>query len=76
MVVDYLSAKARRFYSWADDVAGTKYWTFSIQHMSGDDISLPQMLTHLGNLAKQRAAEMKTVGIECVMLPMNVKDVE
>ena len=30
------------------------------------------MLTHLGNLAKQRAAEMKTAGIECIMLPMNV----
>ena len=71
-VVDYLSAKARRFYSWADDVAGTKYWPFPIQHMSGDDMSLPHMLTHLGNLAKQRAAEMKTVGIECIMLPMNV----
>ena len=28
--------------------------------------------THLGNLAKQRAAEMKTVGIECIVLPMNV----
>ena len=41
--------------------------------MSGDDISLPHMLTRLGNLAKQRAAEMKTVGIEYihVVLPMN-----
>ena len=44
-VVDYLSAKARWFYSWADDVAGTKYWPFSIQHMSSDDniTSLPHM---------------------------------
>ena len=40
--------------------------------MSGDDISLPHMLTHLGNLAKQRAAEMKTVVIEYIVLPMNV----
>ena len=30
------------------------------------------MLTHLGNLAKQRAAEMKTVGIEYIVLTMNV----
>ena len=40
--------------------------------MSGDDISLPHKLTHLENLAKQRAAEMKTVGIEYIVLPMRV----
>ena len=40
--------------------------------MSGDDVSLPHMLTHLGNSAKQRAAEMKIVGIEYIVLPMNV----
>ena len=55
--VDFLSAKARRFYSWADKVAGTIYWPFCISDMSGDDISLPHMMTHLGDLAKARQEE-------------------
>ena len=38
--------------------------------MSGDDISLPHMLTHLGNLANKRQAELKAVGVEFTVLPM------
>ena len=70
--IDFLSAKARRFHSWADDVAGTLYWPFCIQHMSGDNISLPHMLPHLGNLENKRQAELKAVGVRLIMLPMNV----
>ena len=69
-VIDFLSAKARRFYSWADICAGTKYWPFCISHLSGDDISLPHMLTHLGDLAKERQSELKSAGIEYITMPM------
>lgn len=68
--IDFLSAKARRFYSWADECAGTIYWPLSISHMSGDDISLPHMLTHLGDLAKQRQAELHQSAVEFITFPM------
>ena len=69
-VIDFLSAKARRFYSWADICAGTKYWPFCIDHLSGDNISLPHMLTHLGDLAKNRQSELKSAGIDYITMPM------
>ena len=62
--IEHLSAKSRRFFSWADICAGTRYWPFTINHLSGNDISLPHMLSHLGNLAKTKAKELKAVGIE------------
>ena len=44
---DRLSAKARRLYTWSDGVADIAYWPLCIQHRSGEDISLAQVLTQL-----------------------------
>ena len=68
--IGHLSAKSRRFFSWSDICAGTRYWHFTINHLSGNDISLPHMLSHLGNLAKTKARELKAVGMERTVAPM------
>ena len=60
--IEHLSAKSRRFFSWADICAGTKYWPFCISHLSGDNISLPHMLSHLGNLAKTKQKQLSALG--------------
>ena len=70
--IEHLSAKSMRFFSWSDICAGTRYWPFTINHLSGDNISLPHicMLSHLGNLAKTRAKAMKAVGVDRIGSPM------
>ena len=68
--IEHLSAKSRRFFSWSDICAGTHYWPFTINHLSGDNISLPHMLSHLGNLARTKAKELTAVGINTIVAPM------
>ena len=69
--IEHLSVKSRRFFSWSGKIcAGTRYWPFTINHLSGDAISLPHMLGHLGNLAKLKARELKAVGVERTVSPM------
>ena len=68
--IEHLSAKSRRFFSWSDICAGTKYWPFCISHLSGDNISLPHMLSHLGNLAKTKQKQLSALGVKRTMCPM------
>ena len=68
--IEHLSAKSRRFFNWADICAGTRYWPFTINHLSGDKISLPHMLSHLGDLAKTKAKQLKAAGITAIVAPM------
>ena len=49
--IDHLSAKARRFYSWADKCASTVYWNMELRHFPSECISLPHMMTHMGDAA-------------------------
>ena len=65
---DRLSAKARRLYTWSDGVADIAYWPLCIQHRSGEDISLAQVLTQLENPAKQRQAELKVIGTKLITI--------
>ena len=71
-VVDYLSAKSRRFYSWADKVAYTRYWSLHLLHFPGDSISLPHMMTHMGDLAACRHAEIVAAAAPAIVAPMSV----
>ena len=38
--------------------------------MSGDNISLPHMLSHRGNLATTKTLELQAVGVKLVVAPM------
>ena len=58
-MVDYLSAKKRRFYSWSDKCSGTKYWPLCINYLPGPFISLPHILSHVGDLCAQRHEELE-----------------
>ena len=71
-IMDHLSAKARRFYSWADKVAGTQYWPMSIRHIPGTEISLPHMLSHLGDQLRDRHHTFQTVGVSMSVLPIAI----
>ena len=68
--IAHLSAKSRRFFSWADICAGTEHWSFCISHLSGDNISLPHMLSHLGNLAKTKQKQLSALGVKRTMCPV------
>ena len=70
--MDHLSAKARRFYSWADKVAGTQYWPMSIRHIPGTDICLPHMLSHLGDQLRDRHHAFKAVGVSLSVMPIAI----
>ena len=39
-------------------------------HLSGDNISLPHMLSHLGNLAKTKQKQLSALGVNCTMSHM------
>ena len=65
--VDHLSAKARRFYSWADKTAGTIHWSLDLRHFPGDSISLPHMMTHMGDMAKARHTELHAASQPYIM---------
>jgi len=71
-IMDHLSAKARRFYSWADKVAGTQYWPMAIRHIPGTDICLPHMLSHLGDQLRDRHHALKTVGVSLNVMPIAI----
>jgi hypothetical protein len=70
--VDHLSAKARRFYSWSDKVAGTKHWSYILKHFPGDSISLPHMMTHMGDMCLQRRDEMRSAQAAFIVFPMTL----
>ena len=70
--IDHLSAKARRFFSWADKVAGTRYWSYVLLHFPGDSISLPHMMTHMGDMALQRRDEMRQAQASFIVFPMTL----
>ena len=67
--IDHLSAKARRFYSWADKVAGTQYWPMSVRHIPGTDICLPHVLSHLGDQLRDRHRTLQQSGASMLALP-------
>ena len=51
---DFLSAKARRFYAWADEVSFSKYWPLHLKHIPGDTNDLAHVMSHLGDQMKSR----------------------
>ena len=48
--LDYICAKARRFLSWADQVAYTADWPLITNHLPGEFNSLAHLLSHVGDL--------------------------
>ena len=70
--IDHLSAKARRFYGWADETAGTIYWSLELRHFPGDCISLPHMMTHMADMAKARHKELMAMGSHAIVAPLHV----
>ena len=68
-IVDHLSAKSRRFFSWADKVAGTIYWSLDLRHFPGDSISIPHMMTHMGDMARQRHADLAQANVSMIIAP-------
>jgi site-specific DNA-cytosine methylase len=61
---EHLSAKANRFYSWAEKVSHTVYWPMAIMHLPGDQISLPHVMSHMGDAIKQRQVEIRSAGAD------------
>ena len=53
-VTEHLSAKARRFFSWADKVAYTRYWPIVAHHLPGEENDISHILSHLGEETRQR----------------------
>ena len=53
-VMDHLSAKSRRFFSWADKVAYTRYWPLTVSHLTGEHNDISHILSHLGEQARSR----------------------
>ena len=67
--IDHLSAKARRFYSWADKCSGTIHWNLDLRHFPGENISLPHMLSHLGDMARERHAALDAASVSRTVAP-------
>ena len=57
---EFLSAKARRFFSWADKVAYTRYWPLVTHHLPGELNDISHMLSHLGEQTRVRASQLDT----------------
>ena len=55
-VTENLSAKARRFFSWADKVAYCRYWPLITKHLPGDTNDIAHILSHLGEQTRERHA--------------------
>ena len=66
---DFLSAKARRFYAWADEVSFTKYWPLFVRHIPGDSNDLAHVMSHLGDQMRERAAYLVSVGATAAWAP-------
>ena len=58
---EHLSAKARRFFSWADKVAYTRYWPIVTHHLPGDDNDISHILSHLGEETRHRHNYLQAV---------------
>ena len=59
---DFLSAKARRFYAWADEVSFTKYWPLFVKHIPGESNDLAHVMSHLGDQMRDRSNYFASVG--------------
>ena len=67
---DFLSAKARRFHAWADEVSYTKYWPLFIRHIPGETNDLAHVMSHLGDQLHTRAEYLSSVGATAAWAPM------
>ena len=66
---DYLSAKARRFYAWADEVSFTAHWPLFIKHIPGETNDLAHIMSHLGDQMRERADYFVSVGATAAWAP-------
>jgi len=63
-VTEHLSAKARRFFSWADKVAYTKYWPMVTRHLPGEHNDISHILSHLGEHTRERHEYLTSIGCD------------
>ena len=68
-VTDYLSAKSRRFFSWADKVAYTRYWPLVTKHLPGDQNDISHIMSHLGEQTRERQQYFNTIGATTICCP-------
>ena len=68
-VTEHLSAKARRFFGWADKLAYTRYWPMVTRHLPGADNDISHMLSHLGEQTRQRHDYLTAIAANAIACP-------
>ena len=67
--MEHLYAKSRRFFSWADKIAYTRYWPIASSHLPGEDNDISHVLSNLGDQARERQQYLTAVGATVMACP-------